>query len=222
MILLALVLAYWFQRELQSFSAKVNQHIYNDLQELQQVSINFDEFCQHSNLKPPKVNYGKILWLLCPCTLFIFQSLDLPSQLIALILLYLALLDFHYYLTDSRYLGVIAWLSLSELLFFTPENLTYNLLNSFIFTTFFILFSQLTKCIFQKEVIGFGDVLLFIALSPLFNLEQMILLLLFSAISGLLFACGYFCKFRKKINRLPFIPFITFSTFLLFIAKLAV
>lgn len=220
MILFSLICAYWFCRELNAFSARLNRQIYDDLNALQQTTMDFAEFCQSSNLKPLQTNCGWLLWLLCPILALIFQPLNLPIQLIALILLYLAILDFHYYLTDSRYLGIIAWLALAELLFFMPENLSEHLLNSLICTAFFLGFSQLTQFIFRKEMLGFGDVLLFIALSPLFNLEQMILLLLFSSLSGLLFAIVYFCKFRQKINRLPFIPFITFSTFLLFIAKL--
>lgn len=220
MILFSLLLAYWFFRELHVFSTHLNRQIYDDLQALQQTSIDFAEFCQLSKLQPLTAHNGRILFLLCPIVAFIFQSFNIPTQLILLILLYLSLLDFHYYLTDSRYLGLIAWLALLELVCFPPEHLTENLLNSLICTAFFLCLSYITKWLFHKEMLGFGDVLLFIALSPLFNLEQMISLLLFSSLSGLLFSLGYFCKFRQKITRLPFIPFITFSTFLLFIAKL--
>lgn len=219
-ILLALLAAYWFQRELNHFAHRLNWQIYSDLQQLQQTTLSFDEFLQHSSLKPCSPKVAQYFYWLCPAVMLIFHAQPLPLQLIALCLVYLSVLDYCYYLTDSRYIGGILWLAVAHLLWFQPENLSLNLLNALFSSAFFVSFALLAKWLARQEMLGFGDVILFIALSPLFEFEQMVSLILYAALLGLAYALLYFCKFQRKIARLPFIPFISLSTFWLIIVKL--
>lgn len=221
-ILFSFIAAYWFQRELQGFSRHVNIQIYNDLIQLQPSIINFEEFLQYSKIQPLTTPTKPQFFWLCPTISLCLLHTAIPLQCIALLLLYLSLLDYHYSLTDARYIGLIFWIALAHLLFYTPENLFENILNVFMTAAFFICFFWCTQFYYRQEVFGFGDVMLFIALAPLFNFTQMITLILLASLLGLSFAFTYFCKFKRKIDRLPFIPFISLSTFLLFIVKLPV
>lgn len=217
---LSLLAAFWFQRALHRFYRHLNYQIYSDLSQLYPLTLSFDKFLQQSKIQPLHHSAGHLFFLLCPIASLCLFHAPIPLQIITLLLIYLALLDYHYSLTDSRYIGLIFWLAFIYLLFYTPENLQESILNLLITSAFFIGFAVVTQLIYQKEMFGFGDVMLLIAITPLFNFEQMITLILSASVAGLGFALAYFCKFKCKIDRLPFIPFISLSTFFLFIVKL--
>ncbi|EQA07506.1 putative membrane protein [Glaesserella parasuis 84-15995] len=54
----------------------------------------------------------------------------------------------------------------------------------------------------------------------MFTLEEMILLLLYASLFGLVFYALYFLFTKQKLARLPFIPFISLSTLWGIIAKI--
>ncbi|MCT8622300.1 prepilin peptidase, partial [Glaesserella parasuis] len=125
-----------------------------------------------------------------------------------------------YYLTDIRYVSIIFVLALWQLLFYHSIELNSHIFSLFITILFFSLFSLLSQLIYKKESLGLGDILLFIALSPLFTFDEMILLLLYASLFGLTFYAIYFLFTKQKLTRLPFIPFISLSTLWGIIAKI--
>ncbi|MDH2997838.1 peptidase [Pasteurellaceae bacterium LFhippo2] len=209
LLIFALILAFWFKRELVLFPIKVNQQNFNEYKSLFSNEVSFNDFLDNSKIQSKESCLPCLFFVIYPVIIWLLQDYSLPIIAIVLILIYLSVLDFFYYLTDSRYIAIIFLLSLTHLLFFQPENITENLFTLFITTLFFCLFTPIANFAFKKETLGLGDVLLFCALSPLFNLNQMVLLLLFSSLSGLLFALGCFLITKQKVSRLPFIPFIT-------------
>ncbi|KDB44604.1 prepilin peptidase, partial [Glaesserella parasuis] len=110
--------------------------------------------------------------------------------------------------------------ALWQLLFYHSIELNSHIFSLFITILFFSLFSLLSQLIYKKESLGLGDILLFIALSPLFTLDEMILLLLYASLFGLTFYAIYFLFTKQKLTRLPFIPFISLSTLWGIIAKI--
>lgn len=212
-LILSLFAAYWFKREFQRFSTRINQQIYHDYCQLQPQAASFQQFLQHSTLQPKMQAYAAAFYLLFPLSMAIFADQSEPIQISVIILLYLSLLDYCYYLTDSRYIALIFLAGVAQLLFYTPETMPEALFNLFCISLFFALFLPLTALIIKKEAFGLGDVLLLLALCPFFTLPQMLELLLHACLLGLLFALLYFCKYQHNIQRLPFIPFMTLAIF---------
>lgn len=222
MILFSLFFSYWFQRELSRFTLKINQQVYQDYIQLSSSKITLDDFIHTSKLQEKPHNCSISFYLLFPLSSFIFSNYSLPIQIVCFILIYLSFIDYYYYLTDTYYLGGIFILGLIQLIFYTPENMGEALWGLLFLTLFFIFFLSLSQHFFQKEALGLGDVLLLLALTPFFDLKQMILLILLACLLGIIFTLGYICKYQRKLERLPFIPFITISTFTQFIAKLPI
>ncbi|WP_373818751.1 peptidase [Glaesserella sp.] len=220
LLLIGLILAYWFKQEWAKFPLRINKQIYEDYQQLLHTDITFDEFLSKSPLQVKACRRFYLFYLLFPFVLWIFKTLPLPLIFISLILLYLSLLDSVYYLTDIRYVALIFMLSIAQLLFYDQTVLYLHLLNLLLTSLFFTIFIPLTNRLFNQEMLGIGDVVLLVALTPLFIIEQMMLLLLYSSLCGLFFALCYKLICRKNIHRLPFIPFITISTFILFIDRI--
>lgn len=219
MFILAFLLSFLFEYEFRKFTVRTNRLVYQDTNELYPINISLEEFTRQSKLQPKQLP-SYLLKLLFPTIGIVLGDYSIQIVLIGIILCYLSILDYFYYLTDIRYIASIFLLSLSHLLFISEIEIKLSLYNLFFTSLFFALLHLFTHYILKKESLGSGDIFLFIALSPLFTPEQMLLLVLFSCLAGLGFAFGYFCKFRCKTDRLPFIPFIAFSTLLLVLAKL--
>lgn len=150
-------------------------------------------------------------WLFFPSVGVLFSSYSITVLFIALILVYLSLLDYLYYLTDVNYIGIIFMLSLGELLL-SPTALLENHLLCLLATALFLsAFAKISQAVLKREGLGSGDVLLLIALSPLWTIAQMLLLLLYASSFAVLFYLGASVLTRVKPAKLPFIPFIGLS-----------
>lgn len=213
-------LSFWLEYEFKQFSVKINKQIYQDISEVYPLSISFNEFTAQSRLQAQSIKHRGLFLIFFPLISLLLSDYPLEIILIGILLCYLSFLDYTYYLTDIRYLSLIFLCALSYLIFQPETDIRTHFFTLFITSLFFGKLHLIFQYIVKKELLGSGDSLLFIALTPLFTPEQMILLILFSSLSGLCFALIYFCKFRRKIDRLPFIPFITFSTLWLILAKL--
>lgn len=124
---------------------------------------------------------------------------------IFILLCFLSLLDICYYLTDTRYIGLIFLLVLWEgLNNFHNETLLFT----YLFCLFITLFSSL---IFKKETFGSGDMLLLLALSPLFDVEKMLLLILIACLLGIFYYFAYWWIKKQNLEKLAFIPFISLA-----------
>ncbi len=212
LFLLSILLAYWFQKEMQHFPTRINQQTYQDYHLLVQSPLSLADFIHKSTLQPKFTFLSYGFYILFPVIVWIFYDINLPLIFILICLIYLSLLDYLYYLTDIRYVSIIFILALWQLLFYHSLELNSHIFSLFITILFFSLFSLLSQLIYKKESLGLGDILLFIALSPLFTLEEMILLLLYASLFGLAFYALYFLFTKQKLARLPFIPFISLST----------
>ncbi|MCK3655686.1 hypothetical protein A4G19_07945 [Pasteurellaceae bacterium Macca] len=215
----AIGLAWWFQRALIQFPQRIALQLYHDVKHIYPLTISPEEFIKGSKLPPQQYKWSSHFYWLFPL-IFIFSDIDLPIKGIFILLIYLSLLDFYYYLSELKYLLAIFFLSVTELTYYGNENILPHLWSLFFTLQIFLILIPLVSLVLQKEILGWGDGILFIALSLLFSFEQMILLLLFSSLFGLAYAFGYFLWKKKQIPRLPFIPFITLSTFTAFIVKI--
>ncbi|OOH85475.1 peptidase [Pasteurellaceae bacterium 15-036681] len=204
LLIISLLLAYWFKRELNLFPIKLNQQLFSN-------EVPLNDFLEMPKEQTKQNFLPCLFFVVYPIAIWLLQDLSLPIIIIGLILIYLSVLDYFYYLTDIRYIAIIFLLSLANLLFYSEKDLSIHLFSLFITSLFFCLFIPITNYWLKKEGLGLGDVLLFCALSPLFDLEKMVLLLLFSSLSGLIFSFGYFVITKQKLHRLPFIPFISLS-----------
>ncbi|VEI46254.1 fimbrial leader peptidase [Actinobacillus equuli] len=72
----------------------------------------------------------------------------------------------------------------------------------------------------KKEAFGIGDSLVISSISPLFNIDDMLKLILLACVSGCIYYFGYQAIMKRTLVKLPFIPFISFSTFVLIIDKI--
>lgn len=219
MIFIALLSAFWFSRELKQFPERINQQVYADFIQLLPISLNEKQFIQQSQLQPKNYHIPSLV-LGFICLAILFQAHSISTQLISFLLLYLAYVDFYHYLTDIRYIALIFLLSLVDVLFNDTSIIELYLFNLFYTILFFLIIIPTYQWIVKKELLGSGDICLFISLALLFSPNEMILLVLLACLLGIVFYLYHICKFRQKIDRLPFIPFVTLSTFLLFIAKL--
>ena len=220
--LVTLLLAYWFKRELERFPMSVNQQHFTEYQAIFPLSLSWQEFLEYSHLVPKESRVAYWFFILFPVAFFILKDLSLPIALIGIILIYLSVLDCLYYLTESKYLALIFCLALANLVFYDVSVIQPKIFSLFVITLFFYCFIPVINRIFQKEALGLGDVMLFCALAPLFELEEMVWMLLCSSLLGIAFSLGYGLFTKRKISKLPFIPFISFSTFLLFAVRILV
>ncbi|MDO4697845.1 MAG: peptidase [Pasteurellaceae bacterium] len=211
LFLLSFFIAFWFKRELKQFPNKINQQIFKDLHSLVELPFNFSQLLENSALKSKQKDHSFLFFILFPISTVLFYHHSLFIIAIVILLIYLSLLDYHYYLTDSYYVAMIFFFSLCELLFFQPLLIELHLTTLIFITLFFALFIPITEKMMKKNALGSGDVILFIALSPLFSLTEMLSLLLFSSLFGLCFSSLYWLINRKKLIKLPFIPFISLA-----------
>lgn len=203
-LLLSVFLAFWFKTEIPRFAERTNRQIFQEINSL--IECGFDErfFLAKSNLQPKRSEWGNLFFLLFP--LIMWLSASPIIGLIFIILCFLSLLDICYYLTDVRYVILIFMLVLwQSLTVFHNETLFFVIL----FCLFITIFSQL---FFNGEAFGSGDMLLLASLSPLFELEKMLLVILISSLSGILFHFGYGLIQKEKLAKLPFVPFISFAS----------
>lgn len=207
-VIFSLCFAKWCEKEIQGFCERVNRQVYQDYHNLIGGVDMFSAFQAASYLKTKSTPFTLSFYFVFPVIVLVSPHYAIAT-LFAL-LYFLSVLDYYYHLTDSRYVAFIFIL----VLILKIEN---AYIESVIFTFFF--FSGIfifSKWYYKKEVFGMGDILLFIALSPLFSLEEMLQLILFSCVFGIAFWLLYFCKTRRKLARLPFIPFISVATLYLF------
>lgn len=200
-VIFSLCFAIWCRWDLNRFCERINRQVFQDYQFLRGNIETFLHFKQHSRLKPKSMPWAKSIWWLFPLFAFIHEN---PIVAFLWMLLYfLTLLDSYYYLTDSRYIAVIFVLALLQPI---PQ------IDTLIFTICFFTGLTLLLLLFRRtESFGMGDSLLFIAVSPLFSVTEMLQVILFACLFGLFFALIIFCKTQQKIDRLPFIPFISLA-----------
>lgn len=216
-LIFAIICAYWFKWELKQFPTRINKMVFQNMNALFPLTFTLDDLFAHSALQPIKNPIIKLLFIALPLSGLLLHNMPFTLITISFILIYLSLLDYFYYLTEGKYVALIFMLSLIHLLCFTAQDQQPYLITLVFTLIFFSLFSFITTLLFQKEVFGSGDTILLTALSPLFTLEQMLMLIFLASMSGLLFASGYFLLKKEKLIKLPFIPFISFSTFIMWL-----
>lgn len=207
-IILAICLAWWGRKEIPAFALRINRQIYMEYHSLVDMNENYDFFQKKSCLQPKEMHFSYLFFLLFPSILILYDDVIIGGILI--LLCFLACLDIAYYLTDIRVVALIFLLSLSQ----GEINTLYVLIG------LFIIIQIISYVILKKEGIGMGDYLLFLALSPLFQIEQMLYLILIASLLGIIYYLFYWGLTKQKLAKLPFIPFITASTFIVFVDKI--
>ncbi|EER47225.1 fimbrial leader peptidase [Actinobacillus minor NM305] len=207
-IILAICFAWWGRKEIPAFALRINRQIYMEYHSLVDMNENYDFFQKKSCLQPKEMHFSYLFFLLFPSILILYDDVIIGGILI--LLCFLACLDIAYYLTDIRVVALIFLLSLSQ----GEINTLYVLIG------LFIIIQIISYVILKKEGIGMGDYLLFLALSPLFQIEQMLYLILIASLLGIIYYLFYWGITKQKLAKLPFIPFITASTFIVFVDKI--
>lgn len=207
-IILAICFAWWGRKEIPAFALRINRQIYMEYHSLIDMNENYDFFQKKSCLQPKEIHFSYLFFLLFPSILILYDDVIIGGILI--LLCFLACLDIAYYLTDIRVVALIFLLSLSQ----GEINTLYVLIG------LFIIIQIISYVILKKEGIGMGDYLLFLALSPLFQIEQMLYLILIASLLGIIYYLFYWGITKQKLAKLPFIPFITASTFIVFVDKI--
>ena len=207
-IILAICFAWWGRKEIPAFALRINRQIYMEYHSLVDMNENYDFFQKKSCLQPKEMHFSYLFFLLFPSILILYDDVIIGGILI--LLCFLACLDIAYYLTDIRVVALIFLLSLSQ----GEINTLYVLIG------LFIIIQIISYVILKKEGIGMGDYLLFLALAPLFQIEQMLYLILIASLLGIIYYLFYWGITKQKLAKLPFIPFITASTFIVFVDKI--
>lgn len=203
--LTAILLAWWFNREIPAFANRINKQIYTEYHSLVSQRISYSNFKQESILKEKKSKYTFLFY-------FLFPVIGLSNQpilgLILIILCFLSVLDMFYYLIDVKYIALIFLLTLYD-----------GNIETFYITIFFFIFIHIfSNIILKKEGFGLGDSLLLIALSPIFSLEEMLMLILIASLLGITYYLVEPLFSQRKREKLPFIPFISTATFIIIYA----
>ncbi len=207
-IIIAVCFAWWGRKEIPAFALRINHQIYAEYHSLVEAKENYDLFLQRSCLQPKEMHLSYLFFLLFPSIIILYDDMIIGGILI--LLCFLSCLDITYYLTDIRVVALIFLLSLSQ----GEINTLYVLIG------LFIIIQIISLVILKKEGIGMGDYLLFLALAPLFQIEQMLYLILIASLLGIIYYLFYWRITKQKLAKLPFIPFITASTFMVFIDKI--
>ncbi|MDP8079748.1 prepilin peptidase [Phocoenobacter skyensis] len=219
-LLIILGLAYWLEKESKKFPFKINKQVFQEYQSLTNGNTLFYSFLKQSQLQYKEIKWIKLLYITFPLITFVLSEQHFIFTFILAILIYLSLLDYAYYLTDIKYIIAIFISGLIYIIFYQKYLTEQSLFSLFFSVVFCLAISKFGLFFYKKEMLGLGDSLLIIALSPLFTLHQLLQLLLYASLSGLLFVISYFVIKKKIIPRLPFIPFICLSTFILFIDRI--
>lgn len=202
-LLISIFLACWLKAEIPHFAKRTNRQIYQEFHSLIEPNLSEEQFLAKSALQSKKSQWANLFFLLFPLIMGLSEGPIIG--LIFILLCFLSLLDICYYLTDIRYIILIFLLVLTEMLAnFHHETLLFTLLFCFAISIFSSLF-------FKKEGFGSGDMVLLTALSPLFDLEKMLLLLLIACLLGIAFYIAYWLVKKRKLEKLPFIPFISMA-----------
>lgn len=212
-ILLSIVCIIWFRYEIARFPEKINRQFYADYISLTENRPSFEQFSSQTTLKLKYLHTG--WWLGFPIIGIAVSTYSFNIAAIAFILMYLSLVDKLYYLTDIDYVGIIFIFSLTELLFFSVGNLKEHLFCLLATILFLSAFAKISHMILKREGLGSGDILLLIALSPLWVVEQMLQLLLYASSLGILFYLGSRWLAHTVLPKLPFIPFISIGWLIL-------
>lgn len=210
-ILTACGFAFWAKGYIPKFAIAINQQVFQEYQSLVEPKIDEMLFQQQSRLQPKTSVWANSFFLFFPLIAFCIEEYAIATILILLV--FLSVLDMCYHLTDIKFIGGIFALSLWK-------NLQSDYSSLFFTLTFFIVLDYLIQRLFKKACLGSGDILLFIALAPLFTLDEMLQLVLIASLSGILFYALYRLLCKQFLSKLPFIPFISVSTFCLIVAKI--
>ena len=201
--LTAILLAFWFKREIPLFAKRINRQTYDEFYSLVNFQLDYDDFEKQSTLKIKKSKLSILFFFIFPLVTLLNQNYLISA--IIIILCFLTVLDILYYLTDIRYLAILFLLTLYK-----------GNLETFYFTVLFFIFIHFFSIfLLKKESFGLGDSLLLIALSPLFTLEQMLHLVLIASLLGVTYYLAERCMTSQKRQKLPFIPFISVATFII-------
>lgn len=200
--LIAIFLAWWLNREILSFVTRINKQVYDEYHSLVLHKISYSDFEQESVLKIKESKYPFLFYLLFP---IIGLSNEPVLSLVLIVLCFLSVIDMLYYLTDIRYIAFIFLLTLYN----------GNIETLYITVFFFIFIHFFSNFVLKKEGFGLGDSLLLVALSPLFSLEEMLLLILIASLLGITYYLIEPLFTQRKREKLPFIPFISAATFII-------
>ncbi|STY62862.1 prepilin peptidase [Mannheimia haemolytica] len=201
LILFSFFIAIWLKVEIPRFAIRVNRQIYQETTSLLNIGLTEQQFLAQSLLQPKRPQSANLFFLLFPLIMLCSENPIIGT--IFILLCFLSLLDMCYYLTDIRYLVLIfllvLWESLAD---FQHQTFTFTLV-------FCLLIGCVSQLVFKKEAFGSGDMLLLVALSPLFRFEQMLLLILTACLLGIGYYLAYWLMKKQKLAKLAFIPFIS-------------
>lgn len=200
--LTAIFLAWWCNKEISSFASRINKQIYSEYHSLVPSKVSYTEFEKESILNVKESKYTFLFYFFFP----IIIINNPPTLAVVLIILcFLSVIDVFYYLTDVKYIVIIFLITL------------YNgsLETFYISVFFFIAIHLFSHFLLKKEGVGLGDSLLLIGLSPLFSVEDMLMLILMASVLGIVYYLIEPIFIRRKRVKLPFIPFISVATFII-------
>lgn len=203
LLLLSFLAAFWFKAEMPRFAIRINQQIYQEANSINPLNLTEQQFIAHSSLKPQQTRWANLFFLLFPLIMYCSENPIMGG--IFILLCFLSLLDICYYLTDTRYIGLI-------FLFVLWERVNHFHNQTLLFTSLFCLFLALFSfLVFKKETFGSGDMFLLLVLSPLFDVEKMLLLILTACLLGIFYYLAYWWIKKQKLAKLAFIPFISLA-----------
>ncbi|WGE88437.1 prepilin peptidase [Actinobacillus equuli subsp. haemolyticus] len=208
----AFLFAFWCKRAIKLFANHINQQVYQEYSSLLSPIHSYDYFSQHSKLQPKQSYLANFFFWAFPLLIFHIPSTTLAFLL--MILLFLSVLDYCYYLTDIRYVIAIFVLAL------VYEPMAAHIETLLGCILFFTCLHYGILWFWKKEAFGIGDSLVISSISPLFNIDDMLKLILLASVSGCIYYFGYQAIMKRTLVKLPFIPFISFSTFVLIIDKI--
>lgn len=161
-------------------------------------------YCQKNIAK-----YHSLFELLMGITFAIFfQQFSVQVNHLYLLILWamgmtLSLTDYLYYLVEPKIMYSFG--SIAFLCFIKIHPFSYNIF----LTTIFVAFLFLLLTTLMPHSIGGGDIKLLLIWSLFVTTKDMLWLLLFASISGIIFAISTSILLNKKITKLPFVPFLT-------------
>lgn len=207
---LNILLSLWFYREIKHFPFKINRQIYDEYHYLAPIQTDYAEFLATSRLQPKQIPWLNLAFICLPLICFFLQY-TLWLNIILLILLFLSILDYLYYLTDIKYILLLLIFNFYPLLFEQPVQSHLYFYTFFITLLFFMTFHLLIHTVTKKELLGNGDMALFVVLSVALTLTEMIQLLLYASLLAIGFYLLYGGIKKQKLTKIPFIPFIALA-----------
>jgi len=143
-------------------------------------------------------------------------SVRILFLIISSILLVIILTDFYYFIIPLE-LNIFMILSILCFKFFKSSNIINETLMVIIFCAIFILIISLISRVLNKDVMGFGDIILIGVISIWLNFFDLLIIIFFSTILSLLHWLLLYAKSKKSNIKLPFGSSLSLITIIYYI-----